>query len=182
MAKNGRRSKGKGKGIRARDHAPPRVSLAPKTPFPFPFKRPATQARASCQPPFAVVPRQHHTTWRTAFCLAFLHCLLQQKPCRNNWTVRAITRAVIGQLLWQSYSWKVIPQIPNWTPTKLVPEVFLEIFLRERESEPRSGNNESRETPKVLLPLLSELGNYQRGILRLNYIHNTGQVFYRYIC
>ena len=51
----GRRSKGKGKGIRARDHArgrrfpsllprAPRVSLAtktplPKTPFPFPFKR-----------------------------------------------------------------------------------------------------------------------------------------------
>ena len=46
----GRCSKGKGKGIRARDHArgrrerAPRVSLAPKTPFsktpfPFPFKR-----------------------------------------------------------------------------------------------------------------------------------------------
>ena len=34
----GRRSTGKGKGIRARDHVP-RVSLAPKTPFPFPFKR-----------------------------------------------------------------------------------------------------------------------------------------------
>ena len=36
----GRRSKGKGKAIRARD--PPRaplVSLAPKTPFPIPFKR-----------------------------------------------------------------------------------------------------------------------------------------------
>ena len=50
----GRRLKGKGKGIRARDHArgvslppsshAPRISLAPKTPFPktpflFPFKR-----------------------------------------------------------------------------------------------------------------------------------------------
>ena len=39
----GRRWKGKGKGIWARDHVP-RVSLAlktpfPKTPFPFPFKR-----------------------------------------------------------------------------------------------------------------------------------------------
>ena len=60
------------------------------------FPPPAT--RASCQPHFGVVPRQRHTTWRTAFCLAFLHCLLQQKPCPNNWTVRAITRAVIGQL------------------------------------------------------------------------------------
>ena len=131
----------------------------------FPF--PATWA--SCQPLFGVVPRQRHTTWRTAFYLAFLHCLLQQKPCPNNWTVRAITRAVIGQLLWQSYSWKVIPEIPTWTPTKLVPEVFLEIFLREKESELRGGNNESRETPTVLLSLLSELANYQRGILWLNY-------------
>ena len=108
------------------------------------FPLPATWA--SCQPHFGVVPRQRHTTWRTAFCLAFLHCLLQQKPCPNNWTVRAITRAVIGQLLWQSYSWKVIPQIPNWTLTTPIPEDFLEIFLRERESEPRRGN-ESRETP-----------------------------------
>ena len=124
------------------------------------FPLPATWA--SCQPPFGVVPRQRHTTWRIAFCLAFLHCLLQQKPCPNNWTVRAITRAVIRQLLSQSYSWKVIPQIPNWIPTTLVPEVFLKSFLRERESEPRRGNNESRGTPTVLLPLLSELANYQK--------------------
>ena len=58
----GRRLKGKGKGIRARDHArevslppsshPPRVSLTPKTPFPktpfsLPFQTPATQATLS---------------------------------------------------------------------------------------------------------------------------------------
>jgi len=61
------------------------------------FPLPATWA--SCQPSFGVVPRQRHTTLRTAFCLAFLHYLLQQKPCPNNWTVRAIMRAVIGQLL-----------------------------------------------------------------------------------
>ena len=32
----------------------------------------------------------------------------------------------------------------NLVPSTLVPKVFLEIFLRERESEQRSGDNESR--------------------------------------
>lgn len=34
-------------------------------------------------------------------------------------------------------------------PLTLVPEIFLEIFIRERESEPRSG--EERENPLVTL-------------------------------
>ena len=45
----GRRSKGKGKGIRAQDHARPTRSRAPKFPLalPLPLLTPATQARSS---------------------------------------------------------------------------------------------------------------------------------------
>ena len=40
-------------------------------------------------------------------------------------------------------------------PCTLVPKVFLEIFLRERESEQRSGDNESRSGENVFLSLLA---------------------------
>ena len=40
-------------------------------------------------------------------------------------------------------------------PSTLVPKVFLEIFLRERESEQRSGDNESRSGENVFLSLLA---------------------------
>ena len=46
----GRRLKGKGKGVlgaRKRERRAPRVSLAPKTPFPFPFKRLPRRLRPS---------------------------------------------------------------------------------------------------------------------------------------
>ena len=47
----GRRSKGKGKGIRARDHAlsPSRALGRPKFPLPLPFLTPATQAAGVCR-------------------------------------------------------------------------------------------------------------------------------------
>ena len=41
----------------------------------------------------------------------------------------------------------------NWRRTTLVSEVFLEIFLRERESEPPSGDNESRRGEEREKPL-----------------------------
>ena len=45
-SQRGRRLKGEGKGIERNARGAPRVSLAPKTPFPkTPFQTPATQAR-----------------------------------------------------------------------------------------------------------------------------------------
>ena len=57
---------------------------------------------ASCQPPFGVVPRQRHTTWRTVFGLAFLHCLLKQKPCPNNWS--RLRTVALTELLLEGHS------------------------------------------------------------------------------
>ena len=56
----------------------------------------------------------------------------------------------------------------NLVPSTLVTKVFLEIFLRERRSEPRSGDNESRGGEEREKKTFFSLSSLLRGSLSLS--------------